>query len=231
MSSTRNAPSASKRAAVRANRRPRRQSLLDAAYEAIKHRIITCRFKPGECVNEAGISAVLGFGRSPVNKALDRLMLEDMVEVVPRKGVIIKPVILHEVLQLIDARLVNDVHCARLAAERAGVSDIAKLAEIVSRSRRSLAAGQTQKMMLLDREFHLVLAGATTNPVFTEVVRKLGERSLRFWFISFTGPEQVSLQQQHEAIFAAVRDHDPDGAETAMHHHIAFIRKSVTRQL
>ena len=52
-----------------------RQSLRDAAYEAIKHRIITCKFKPGECINEAAVSALIGYGRTPVHQALDRLML------------------------------------------------------------------------------------------------------------------------------------------------------------
>jgi len=215
---------------TRVGRAPR-QSLLDAAYEAIKHSIITCKFKPGECVNEAGISAMLGFGRSPVNKALDRLMLEEMVEVMPRKGVIIKPVVLHEVLQLVDARLVNEVHCARLAAQRADEGHIEKLHEIVSRARRSLREGHTHRMMLLDREFHAALASSTGNPEFMNVLRKLNERFLRFWFISFTELEQVRLQEQHEEIFAAVKEHDVERAEVAMRVHIDAIRKGVTRQL
>ena len=32
-------------------------------------------------------------------------MLEEMVEVIPRKGVIVKPVILQDVMQMIDVRL------------------------------------------------------------------------------------------------------------------------------
>jgi DNA-binding GntR family transcriptional regulator len=214
----------------RSGRTPQ-QSLLDAAYEAIKHSIITCKFKPGECVNEASISAMLGLGRSSVNKALDRLMLEEMVEVMPRKGVIIRPVLLHEVIELIDARLVNEVHCARLAAERADDDHIEKLGEIVSRARRSLSEGHIQKMMLLDREFHSMLASSTRNPEFRQVLRKFSERSLRFWFISFAKPEQASLQEQHEEILAAVKDHDVGRTETAMRAHIAAIRKFVTRQL
>src|SRR5436189_326382 len=100
-------------------RRVPRQSLRDQAYEAIKDRIITCQFKPGECINEASVSALLGLGRTPVHQALDRLMLEEMVEVIPRKGVIVKPVILLDVLQMIDVRMINETQCARLAAARA----------------------------------------------------------------------------------------------------------------
>jgi GntR family transcriptional regulator, rspAB operon transcriptional repressor len=230
-SSMQNMAGSGKRAGSSARRRALRLSARDAAYEAIKHNIITCKFKPGECINEASVSALLGFGRTSVNKALDRLMLEEMVEVIPRKGVIVKPVILHEVLQMIDARLVNEVYCARLAAQRADNTHIERLADIVGRARRSLSEGRLQLMMLLDREFHSVLASATKNDEFTEVLRKLSERSLRFWFISFTTPEQVSLQEQHEAIFAAVKAHDEDGAEAAMRTHIEAIRKGVARQL
>src|SRR5215468_11829772 len=107
-----------------ARRRLPRQSLRDAAYEAIKDRIITCKFKPGECINEASVSQLLGYGRTPVHQALDRLMLEEMVEVIPRKGVIVKPVILHDVLQMVDVRMINETQCARLAAVRADDSHV-----------------------------------------------------------------------------------------------------------
>lgn len=224
-------PGVLRRSGSALQRRSPRQSSRDAAYEAIKHNIVTCKFKPGECLNEAGVSALLGFGRTPVNKALDRLMLEEMVEVIPRKGVIVKPVVFHDVMQMIDVRLVNETQCARLAAQRADGSHVERLADIVDRARRALSEGRIQKMMLLDREFHSVLAGATKNSEFTEVVRKLSERSLRFWFISFTTPEQVSLQKQHEAILAAIQERDECGAESAMRAHIEAIRKALVRQL
>ena len=195
-------------------RRAGRQSLRDAAYEDIKHRIITCKFKPGECINESAVSALTGFGRTPVHQALDRLMLEEMVEVIPRKGVIVKPVVLQDVMQMIDVRMVNETHCARLAAERADNLHVDKLAAVIGRARKAIAARDIQAMMMLDREFHLLLASATMNFELAEVLRKLNERSLRFWFISFTTPDHhSSFQEQHEAIFAAVRAHDGDGAE------------------
>src|SRR5580700_9855201 len=102
-------------------------SLRDAAYEAIKHRIITCAFKPGEYINELQLSSVLKIGRTPVHQALDRLMIEGMVEVIPRKGVIVRPVSLNEVLQIIEVRLINEPYGARLAAEHANDSDLAEL--------------------------------------------------------------------------------------------------------
>jgi DNA-binding GntR family transcriptional regulator len=213
-------------------RRLPRQSLRDQAYEAIKDRIITCAFKPGEVINEASVSALLGLGRTPVHQAIDRLMLEEMVEVIPRKGVIVKPVILQDVLQMIDVRMINEVHCARFAAERADDSHVEAISQVLDRARKAIASRDIHAMMSLDREFHLLLASASKNFELAEVLRKLNERSLRFWFISFTTPDHHhSFQQQHEALFEAVRVHDADEAERAMRVHIEAFRKSVIRQL
>ncbi len=222
-----------RRSAATTSRRPLpRQSLRDQAYEAIKDRIITCQFKPGECINEASVSALLGFGRTPVHQAIDRLMIEEMVEVIPRKGVIVKPVILHDVLQMVDVRMINETQCARLAAERADDSHIENMAEVLECARRAIAGRDIHAMMSFDREFHLLLAGASKNFELAEVLRKLNERSLRFWFISFTTPDHHhTFQRQHEAVFEAVRSHNGDEAEHAMRAHIEAFRKSVVRHL
>lgn len=216
------------RAALHAVReRSGRMSLRDSAYEAIKRRILTCDFKPGGRINEVAVSALIGVGRTPVHQALDRLRLEGMVEVIPRKGVIVKPVINEEVIQIADVRALNETYCARLAAERADHADVRALKEIVTDAKSAIAVKDVELMMTLDREFHLRLARASRNDEFVEIIRKLHERALRFWFISFTSHHHRSFQRQHEAILDAVSQHDGEAAERAMRAHIDAFRGSV----
>src|ERR1700751_568224 len=146
-------PSPGRRVLAPRGRQPR-QSLRDAAYEAIKHQIITCKFKPGECINEASVAALLGSGRTPVHQAIDRLMLEEMVDVIPRKGVIVKPVILQDVMQMIEVRMVNETQCARLAADRAEQSHIEEMSAVLGKAARAIDKQDIHALMELDREFH-----------------------------------------------------------------------------
>jgi DNA-binding GntR family transcriptional regulator len=207
-------------------------SLRDAAYAAIKHRIITCAFRPGEYINELQLSALLKIGKTPVHQALDRLMIEGMVEVIPRKGVIVKPVSLNEVLQIIEVRLINEPFGARLAAEQANDRDLAELAEVLKRAKHWAAVRNVENMMLLDREFHLLIARAAKNDVLTEVLRNLHERSLRFWFISLNAPAQYdAVQNEHAAILDAIRQRSPEDAEAAMRRHIESFRTNVSQFL
>ena len=207
-------------------------SLRDAAYEAIKHRIITCAFRPGEYINELQLSALLNIGRTPVHQALDRLMVEGMVEVIPRKGVIVKPVSLNEVLQIIEVRLINEPLGARLAAEHANDADLAEMADVLKRAKHWADLRNVENLMLLDREFHLLIARAAKNDVLTELLRNLHERSLRFWFISLNAPTQYQLvQDEHAAILDAIRQHNADNADAAMRRHIESFRKNVSQFL
>jgi DNA-binding FadR family transcriptional regulator len=86
--------------------------------------------------------------------------------------------------------------------------------------------------MLLDREFHLLIARAAKNEVLIELLRNLHERSLRFWFISLNAPTQhEAVQNEHSAIFAAIQRRDPDSAEAAMRQHIESFRVNVSQYL
>jgi DNA-binding GntR family transcriptional regulator len=129
-------------------------------------------------------------------------------------------------------RLINEIQCARLAAVRADGIHVDNLAKVINLSSKAIVDQDIHTMMMLDREFHVLLAAASKNFELAEVVRKLNERSLRFWFISFTTPDHHrSFQEQHEAIFSAIRAHDADAAESAMRAHIDAFRRSVARHL
>jgi DNA-binding GntR family transcriptional regulator len=207
-------------------------SLLDTAYDEIKRRITICAFRPGDYLNEAEISTMLGIGRTPVHQAIDRLMVEGLVQVMPRKGIIVKPVSLDEVMQTIEVRLLNESYCVRLAADRASAGEMDELTSILARAQNELATRDGERLMRLDREFHGVLAQSARNPVLTELLGRLHDRSLRFWILSLNTPgHHLSVQQQHLAILAAIRDRDPDGAEQAMRAHIEAFRRNLLQTL
>jgi DNA-binding GntR family transcriptional regulator len=201
----------------------------DQAYRQIKHKIITFAFKPGECLNEAQVSAVLGLGRTPVHQAIARLGVEGLIDILPRKGLVVRPIDIAEVFQVIAVRLINEVLCVRLATERATDREIANMEAILERAQAAFDRRDIEKMMLLDREFHLALVAAARNPVLAEILRNLHERSLRLWFISLTAPaQQKRVQVEHQRILAAIRRRDVRAAEAAMRKHIASLQTNVT---
>ncbi len=206
--------------------------LHEQAYEKIKHLIITLQFQPGTYLNEAYVSDLIKTGRTPVHQALNRLMLEGMVEVIPRKGFIVKAVSLNEVMEIIDVRLINEVECVRLAAARASEKDIENLSRTFEKSTEASKNGDIEQQMLLDREFHDHLSKAAKNVVLGDLLRNLHERSLRFWFISLTDANHhSSVQKEHQTILEAIKDHDEEAATGAIRNHIESFRKNIMAQI
>jgi len=127
---------------------------------------------------------------------------------------------------------VNESYCVRLAAERADRGELEAMAEVLTRARKATRARNIEEMMLLDREFHTCLARAAKNTLLGDFLRRLHERSLRFWFISLTDPEHhIAVRDEHEAILAALQKRSPDDAEAAMRAHIESFRRNVSRHL
>jgi DNA-binding GntR family transcriptional regulator len=208
------------------------KSLFDQAYNEIKLRIITCGYRPGEVLSEAAISTELKIGRTPVHQAIHRLMMDGLITIMPRKGVMVVPAGVDEVMEIIDVRLVTECYCARLAADRADDSELQHLQRIVDASEKVTNQRDVEKMMLFDREFHDTLARAARNTVLADVLRSLHERSLRFWFISLRDPDHHrNVLAQHRAIVAALQSRQPDAAENAMREHILAFQRNVTRQV
>ena len=207
-------------------------SLRDKAYTEIKQRIITCELRPGEVLSEAAISEAIGIGRTPVHQALDRLIPEGLIDVMPRKGVIVRPLSLDEVLDIIEVRLINEIHCARLAAKNSTPQDVEELQRNLKRFALAAKRREIAELMRLDREFHNILSRASHNVVLADLLRNLHDRSLRFWFVSLRAPDHHQrVLEQHTDIATAIRLGRPEDAEGAMRSHIDAFRTNVTSQI
>lgn len=202
------------------------RALRDLAYDDIKARIITCALKPGEYINEAAICAMTGFGRTPVHQAIDRLFVEGLVDVIPRKGAIVKPMSFDEIMQIVEARGASEVLGVRLATERAEPAHIRRLQAILKESAREVSSGgRAEKLMRLDRDFHGAIAHAARNTVLADILSKLHDRSLRVWFVSLNSPGRNRLvQDEHEAIYEAIAARNVAAAEASMRAHVESFR-------
>jgi len=207
-------------------------SLAQQAYDELKLRIISLEYRPGAALAEARIAQDLGIGRMPVREAIARLALEDMLEVLPRKGVVVRPVSLEEARANIEARLVNEPAITRMAVERASEQDIAEIAAALQGVPELIRRRDIKQLMLADWRFHGLIARAARNPFLESILGRLHERSLRFWFISLSDPRHLAqVQEEHLAIVAAFQRRDARAAEAAVTAHIKSFRDTISQTL
>ena len=186
--------------------------------------------RPGEYLNERHLCERLGIGRTPVHQAISQLQQERFVDVIPRKGIIVRPVSIDEYLNLDESRLILEVEAMRLVAKRITAAEVEELDGILERAGAARQARNLHELLMLDREFHFVLSRATRNPVLIGMLQSTYERSLRVWFISLVDQNIESDRDEHDRLLGALRKGDGDQAAEIMREHILSSRAHTMRQ-
>ncbi|HGL4256745.1 GntR family transcriptional regulator [Burkholderia dolosa] len=207
-------------------------SLAERAYALIQRDIVTMRLKPGAALNEAELVARTGIGRTPVHQAVHRLVLEGLLSVIPRKGLMVQPLSLDDIVAVIDVRRINEAHCAALAARHATPDELARMAVLLDDGQACVDAHDVEAMMDLDRAFHQTIAAAARNAVLADILRGLHERSLRFWFVTLSEPHHLAdVQREHRELFERLSARDAAGARDAVERHIDSFRTTLLQHL
>lgn len=210
----------------------RKLSLRDQAYETIKHLIVSCELKPGEAVTVTELAEALDMGRTPVIQAVDRLMIDGLVEVMPRKGVVVSPVSLDELVEITEVRLLNECRAIRWAAERVTDGQIIEMRRNLDALIKATAKRDMDQLISLDRDFHRMISASGGNSVMTDLLSNLHDRSIRFWSLSLNVPEHNKrVCDQHAEIIDALASHDADRAEAQINHHITAFKANLIENL
>lgn len=212
----------------RAKTPPARQSLSVRAYETLKWKILCMELESGRLYAERDLCELIGLGRAPVSHAVLRLSEDRLIDVIPRRGILIRSWSAEMIDKLMEARLALEVEVAGLAAERASSEDLDRLEALLDDGARYVEAADREALARVDRDFHVGLARAARNDVLVELVEHLHERSLMLWFVNLSGREQFSAAQaQHRVVLAALQCRNPEAARHAMRSHLDALRGSL----
>ena len=101
----------------------------DGVYEFIRADILECTLAPGSRVFENDLARRYNVSKSPVRDALLRLQEQGLVDVLPRKGYLIRPISIADAHDLYAMRLLLEKSCVRCACDEASNKDLISLNE------------------------------------------------------------------------------------------------------
>jgi DNA-binding GntR family transcriptional regulator len=193
--------------------------LADQAYYALREMIVSLELQPGALVKEGELVASLGIGRTPVREALRRLAQERLIDVFPRRGMIVTTVDVRDLARLCEVRAALEPEAARLAAERATQADLdeitALLTELAARRRRDERA-----LIDLDRRIHHAIYRASHNHYLSSTLEEYYTHALRIWML---GLERTGLSQavhEHADLLGAILRGNGGRAAELMREHV-----------
>jgi len=185
--------------------------LVDEAYRKLEEMIITAELKPGTIVSESELSQYLGIGRTPVREALKKLEPTYLIQILPRRGIIIRVVSVDELLLQMEPRqALEDIVMARAA----------KYASPEERERLRELADQYQKItdewlpaveaLRVDDAFNRLACKACRNPFLANLLLPLHPLARRQYYCNYFIDKELTknVNLSHVALMHAIADGD-----------------------
>ena len=208
-------------------------SLANLAYQQIKDRLILLDIRPGEPINDVGLAAELGMGRTPIREAMKRLETDHLVVSFPRRGTFATVVDVTELGAISDIRQLLEPHAARRAAENASASMRAEMRETAARIKNlEVVAGDRTTFINEDLAIHKLIYRATGNPHLEDILIRYDNLATRIWCLVIDRlPDLAEHVREHSLLLETIADGDGDTAASLALEHVTSFERAIRRVL
>ena len=174
----------------------------------------------------------LGLGRTPVREALRTLAQEKLVEVYPRRGIVVAPVDVGDLGSLSEARITLESFAARLAAERATPDELDTARSLLAELPGDGDAHDERALIERDQRIHRHVYRCAHNPFVESTLNEYYVLTLRIWFLALDRVARLDdAVTEHRELLEAICDGDAARAENVMHRHIEGFERAIRAAL
>ena len=196
-------------------------STRDYVYEILWENIISLKIEPGQSISEKEISEMLQVSRTPVREAFVKLAQEELVEVFPQRGTIVSLIDMYHVEEARFIREHLERAAVRVACETFSNDSLLQLETNLIMQKRCVEEENFTRLFELDEEFHQTIAFGCGKERIWALIQQMNAHLNRIRMLSLAANYKWDLiLDQHERIFTAIKDKNPDVAEKVMEEHL-----------
>ncbi len=173
------------------------------AYVSIRDRIICLDLPPGCLLSENSLGAQLGLSRTPIREALKRLEREYLVTIMPRRGILVTEIDLHQQLQLLEMRRGIEMRLIGRGIERSSEAQRAIFSTLASQMQASADKNDLNDYVKSDAHFDAIIDEACANRFLSDAMRPVHGLIRRYWQTEIKTAALREALQRHVGIVHA----------------------------
>lgn len=184
---------------------------------------------PGAWIDESTLAGQLGISRTPLREALKVLAAEGLVRLEPRRGCFVNELSERDLDEIFPLMALLEGRCAYEAARNATAQDLEALEGLHAELARHAGAGEIDAYYETNFQIHEAIQRLAGNRWLSGLISDLRKvlRLSRHKSLKLPGRINESCAE-HLSIFAALKAHDPEGAEALMKTHLLRQRAALT---
>lgn len=198
-----------------------RELISQHIHQVLTEDITSGALKPGEELDETVIAQRFNASRTPVREALRQLGASGLVEIRPRRGVIVSRLTAERLSDMFEASAEIEAICVRLASYRISAIERAKLQALYNESERMVQSGRVEDYREFNYRFHQLIYEATHNHFLIDQAVSVRARLLVFRNaqLRYDG-RLVHSYEEHGEILRAMARGDGEEAARCMRAHM-----------
>ena len=206
--------------------------LREVIYESLKSTIISGRIPVGERIVEKEYAEKLNISRTPIREALKRLELEELVEYIPRVGVIVKRISREDVIEIYKIRHSLEVLAAVTAMENITSEQIKDIGNLLDLTEQKNNEDKVEEVMKLFETFNTKIYQASKMNRLAGMISRLNEYLQRFRNISIAERERRDLAlMEHRKILEAIVEKNKDDITLLIKKHLDHSLEIVLKEI
>ncbi|GAA0940827.1 GntR family transcriptional regulator [Pseudonocardia zijingensis] len=193
-------------------------------YGDLRDQILSGDLPPGTPLREIALAQRFGVSRTPVREALRRLQ-QDRLLAPGGRGMQVRAIEPHEVVQVYDMRVLLETEAAGQAARSRQYADLMRLEGLLARD-RALTDPDDATRIRTNLEFHAAIREATHNAVLIDLLDRLTLHLVHAPRSTLSVPGRwAAALDEHARLVAAVRDRDEQAAREIAGTHMSTARE------
>ena len=205
--------------------------LRDVVFNTLRDAILTGKLVPGERLMENQLADKLGVSRTPVREALRMLELENLVELVPRKGAQVLDMSEKDITNILEVRSALEGLATSVACKKMSKEDLQQLKNMEVDFEKAVADNDVERFVDIDEDFHDLIFSATENDKLINIFRNLRIQLYRYRMAQAKNNDtsMSTIVAHHRSIIRAIENHDAEEGASIAQGHIKSQTESILR--
>jgi DNA-binding GntR family transcriptional regulator len=197
------------------------KSIKEIVYEGLRKTIMSGVVPVGTRIIEKEYAERLNTSRTPVREALKKLEEEELVEYIPRVGVVVKRISAEDILEVYKIRQHLEVLATVTAAENITKKEIQEIEELLDLTEAKNEEGDVDEVIRLFGKFNIKIYEASRMKRLTGMLSKLNDYIEKFRDISIADKERREMALiEHREILKAIVDKNTSTIEKIVKKHL-----------
>ena len=206
--------------------------LSDRIRNTLTDEIASGALPAGSALDEQQLADRFNASRTPVREALRQLSVSGLVEMRPRRGVIVTRLTAESIMEMFETMAEIEALCVRLATYRMTPLERSHLMDLHRSSEEMIKAKDVDAYDGFNREFHICIYRATHNQFLVEQAMAIRLRLSAFRRTQLRQDDRLERsREEHDAVMRAIAQGDGDKAARRMRAHMLNAASALGRYI